>query len=193
MKVKSLTQLYRQSKFWDNLTEIIDASYKKYNYVPENVANESLFGSYIMLGELLDPNHTYEYKKKNGNVYSYADSDGNNFNVRVYFQPYDGDFFEVKAYWIDPKTNKPIYNEFPPNSTSRDWDKKSNTVAKIYRDEILPFFKNQELSNLLVFKPMDAKRYQLSIRMVKKFNTDNYKIIEDFPKQITIVKEDKNV
>jgi hypothetical protein len=179
--MKKLTEIY------NSLSKKVQRNYKKYNYIPKNWADENLFENYILLGELLDPNNSYEYTKINRNTYGYIDASGNNFYVKITYQPTQEPYMEVKAYWIDLKTNKPVYDKLP-NVTAKDWDKRSNTVAKIYQDEIIPFFKSQDLTDLMVFLPLDPKRYQLSIRMVKKFNKDNFEIIEDFPNKITIVK-----
>ena len=64
-------------------------------------------------------------------------------------------------------------------------------MAKIYSEEILPMFLNQTISNELRIYPVyaDIKRYQFSIRMVKKFLNDKIEIIEDKPKMIKIIKK----
>jgi hypothetical protein len=61
-----------------------------------------------------------------------------------------------------------------PNSSAIDWDKRSDTVAKIYRDKILPFFKQQTLTNLMVIKPISSSRMKFAERLVKKFTPEDF-------------------
>ena len=75
-----------------------------------------------------------------------------------------------------------------PNSNAIDWDKKSDTVAKIFRDEILPLFLSKKLDvSIMKIIPITMSRYQFAIRLVNKFvDTDKIEIIENKPKEITL-------
>ena len=103
------------------------------------------------------------------------------------YQPITEGYFEVKPGWLD-ENNKPKYDKLPFKINSIDWDKRSDTVAKIYKDEFLPFFLNQNLTDLLKFKPIDNQRYYFSLRLVKKYKPTGCEIIEEFPKTITLMK-----
>lgn len=150
-----------------------------------NFIDQNLYETYTILGELLDPNNSYDYQEKSKGFWTYIDINNNLFFVRLIFQPTTDPYFELKTGWID--NGKPRY-DLPNNSTSQDWDKRSNTVAKIYKDEIIPFFNNQTLNDTLIIKPLDIKRYQFSIRLINKFKIHNTEIIENKPKEIIIKK-----
>jgi hypothetical protein len=113
---------------------------------------------------------------------------GNYYDVRLLFQPFKGGYYELKTWWSD-ESGKKYYDQVPQSSTGKDWDKRSNTVAKIFRDEIIPIFKKQDLSLILKFVPLDKQRYYFSLRMIKKFIPKEWKIIENFPTEIMIEKE----
>lgn len=169
------------------LNEIIQELKDKHQYDPKDIGDENLFDSYIMLAELLDPNDAYPYTG-NKEWYKYEDINGNEFHVRLAYMPASPEFWELKTWWMNDK-GRPIYDKLPPNVTVMDWDKRSNTVAKIFRDELLPLFKSQNLSNLMYVRPIDSKRYYFSMRLLKKFIPKDWEIIEDFPKKITVVKK----
>lgn len=152
-----------------------------------NHTEQNLFESYTFLGEILNPNDSYQYKLLNKYLWQYTDSNQNDFYVRLIHQPTSPDYFEIKTFWLGDN-NTPIYDYLPQNVSTKDWHKRGNTVAKIYRDEIIPFFNKQNMTNVLKIKPMDIKRYQFSIRMVNKFTPKTLNIIENKPKDITIRK-----
>lgn len=169
------------------LNEIIQELKDKHQYDPKDIGDENLFESYILLGELLDPNDSYQYSGSRG-WYKYNDMNDNEFHVRLVYQPASPEFWELKTWWMNDN-GKPVYDKLPQNVSAQDWDKRSNTVAKIFRDELLPLFNSQDLSNLLFIKPLDSKRYYFSMRLIKKFIPKDWEIIEDFPKKITVVKK----
>ena len=153
----------------------------------DDFADENLFESYVMMSELLDPSNSYDYSAVGKSIWKYQDIFKNYIFVRIVYQPVENPYLEIKTWWID-ENGKRIYNEIPKSSSSQDWDKRSNTIAKIFKDEIIPFFEKQNLSNELKLIPVTKSRYYFSLRMVEKFIPKNWKIIEDFPKEIKIVK-----
>lgn len=163
----------------------------KYGYDPTTFDEENLQESYIMLSELLNPNNAYDYKTIGNGMWQYEDMFANQLFVRLVYQPVKDGHFEFKTWWIDEDGNK-VYNEVPQGSSTKDWDKRTDTVAKIFRDEALPKFKQNNTTDKLVFLPVTKSRYLFSMRMIKKFIPTGWEIIEDFPKSITIVKDGNN-
>ena len=167
---------------------MVDTEIQKYLSENEsNLSEELLIESNVLLGELLNPENSYEYDGSRG-WFHYDDINVNTYFVRLAYQPTSTPFFELKTGWYD-KNNVPWYDPpVAPNTTAIDWDKRSNTVAKIYRDEIIPFFKSQNLSDLMVFNPISTSRYNFSIRLIKKFTPKEFRIEEYYPTQIKIFK-----
>jgi len=135
-----------------------------------SLEDELILFNEILLGELLNPNNAYEYSGSKG-FYLYRDMNDVEFFVRLVYQPTNNPYFELKTGWLDK--GKPIYEpSIPPvskNSSAKDWDKRSDTVAKIFKDEIIPFFKKQELADSIVFKPVSNSRIKFASRLVDKF------------------------
>lgn len=175
-----------------NLMEIVHdviIELKKQNrYNPKNFGEENLYDSYILLAELLNPSNSYQYEKDIKGVWKYEDISGNMFYARLVYQPVSNPYFEVKTWWVD-EHGKRQYDNLPNSVTAKDWDKRSDTVAKIFRDEMIPMFEKQKLSNRMIFKPVTESRYYFSLRMIKKFIPKEWKIIENFPKEIVVEKE----
>ena len=174
-------------KLFEILDELINEVKKNGQYHYKEDWEKNWLHTNLMLSELLNPNNAYEYINHKNEIWTFKDTNGIQFCAFMSATPGKPPFYEFKTWWVDPETKKRIYNYLPPVS-SIDWDKKSDTVAKIFRDEIIPKFKNQSFADLLVINPVDSQRFQLSIRMVKKFIPKEWEIIEKFPKQIIIKK-----
>lgn len=170
-------------EIWD---EIVQEMIDKGQYRPINDADRNVLNTHIMLGELLDPSNAYEYSVYKNEIYYFDDSGGNMFCARLVFQPTAKPFYEFKTWWVED--GKAVYNRLPDNTPASDWSKRSDTVAKIFKDEIIPKFEKQRSTNRMSIIPVDSKRYQLSIRMVKKFIPNDWTIIEEYPKAIHIDK-----
>lgn len=159
MKVKNLQKLIK-----NELKEFFKTN--KYS-----LEDELILENEIILSELLDPEDSYEYKGSKG-LYYYEDVNNVKFFVRLTYQPISDPYFELKTGWLN-KQGKPQYEPSTPpissDSSAIDLDKRSNTLAKIYRDEILPFFKEQELSGRMVIKPISASRSRFSRMLISKF------------------------
>jgi len=155
-----------------------------------NLTDKNLYETYTILGELLNPDYAYPYTQKIKGLWEYNDAVGNTYFVRLVYQPTDQPYFELKTGYYD-ENSKPKYDpSVPPNSTSQDWDKRSDTVAKIYRDEVIPLFLEQDLCNTLIIKPLEIKRYQFSVRLINKFTPTNIIDVEyNKPKSIILIKK----
>jgi hypothetical protein len=139
---------------------------------------------------ILDANgETFNYTKIGNGIFTYKDSMNNAFFVRLTYNATIKPYFELKTGWLENNNPaKPKYEpSLPQNTTSKDSFTRTNTVAKIFKNEIIPYFKNQKLSNELAIKPLSQSRYQFSIRLVRKYTPTNLEIIED-ANQIRIVK-----
>ena len=144
----------------------------------------------ILMAELLDPNgDAFEYTVSNG-IYTYMDSKDNLFFVRLSYEATEDPFFVLKTGWF--KNNdilKPMYEPSLPDDVSiYDGNIRTNTIAKIYQDEVLPLFDKQSLSDKMVIEPLSISRYQFAIRMVKKLTPSIYDIIEQPFDKILIIK-----
>jgi hypothetical protein len=137
-----------------------------------------------LMVEVVNPDgEIFEYKESNiKGLFVYRDSYNNLYFARIFFNPIeDNPHFEFKTGWFeDNNISKPKYNpHLPPNTTGIDNLKRRNTVGKIYRDEILPFFKqNQNLSNKLYIKPISHSRHIFSQRLVKNHTSPDFNIEE---------------
>jgi len=161
MKVKHLQELVKSE---------IKQFFKTNKYCLED---ELILENEIILSELLDPEDSYEYEGSKG-LYYYKDSNNVKFFVRLVYQPLSDPYFELKTGWIN-KQGKPQYEPstppISPDSSAIDLDKRSNTLAKIYRDEILPFFKQQDLSDKMAIKPISPSRSRFSRMLISKFTS----------------------
>jgi hypothetical protein len=142
--------------------------------------NEWLDEEDNLMDEVVNPDgDKFDYKQIKKGLFTYEDSLGNLYFVRMTYQPTDNPYFELKVGWFeDNDLSKPKYEpNLPPNSTSLDNIKRRNTVTKIYRDEILPLFlQSSKLSNRLTIKPISNSRFIFSQRLIqnntpKDFNT----------------------
>lgn len=154
------------------------------DYIPLPPMDQNLFESYWMLGELLNPDNAYEYEELGKGYWVFEDIRGYEYFIRVVYQPVKDGYLEVKMGWVDlPKQEK--YLQQP----AREIDEgRSDTIAKIYRDEVIPFFQNQNLTDILIISPLDIKRYQFSIRLALKYTPTQITLIEDKPNKIILRK-----
>ena len=140
---------------------------------------QDLFETYAIVSELLDANDAYDYKKTSKTTWSYNDILGNTFYVKLTYIPKlnkaQEDYIELKTFWLD-EAGKPQYSDTTTNSTNKDLQTRSDTLAKIYRDEIIPFFIEQNITNRLRIVPVDKIRYRLSKMLVGKYTPDTMDI-----------------
>lgn len=153
-----------------------------------SLEDELILENEIWIGELLNPDDAYPYEGSKG-YYTYKDESGDIFFVRLYYIPDVG--MEFKTGWINDKGAAQYEPSVPPhskNSSAIYVNKRSDTVAKIYRDEILPFFEKQELTNTMLIRPISTSRMKFAERLVKKFTpTDIFNIEYGSPLIITKV------
>jgi hypothetical protein len=175
----------------EKLYDIVKEEIQKYfeNH-PYSLKDKLLMETDILLGELLNPDNSYSYEKVSKGFFTYNDLNGVKFFVRAAYVPEPQNYFEFKTGWFDENekiTYEPSTPPTSPNSSALDWDKRSDTVAKIYRDEILPFFKQQNLTDTMVIKPISSSRMKFAERLVKKFTPEGFEV--EFKSKEIIIKK----
>ncbi len=175
-------------KLNDILDELIEEYNQKGQYHPIDSLDEANITTALLLGELLNPENAYQYFYDRG-CYRFKDDDGIIFTaIMTSSLGKTENFCEFKTFWYEPNSRIPIYNKLPQNSSGIVGSKRSDTVAKIFRDEIIPKFKQQDFAQLLVFNPVSHQRYLFSMRLIKKFIPKDWEIEEQYPKRIIIRK-----
>lgn len=157
---------------------------------PYNLKDELILENEIIIGELLNPDNALPYTGSKG-WFSYIDPQGVEFFVRAFYNPTRG-YIELKTGWLDEE-GTPTYEPSIPygneKTHTKDIHSRSDTVAKIYRDEILPFFDSQDLSDILVIDPISSSRSKFSERLVSKFTPQGKYDIEKDGLKIIIRKK----
>jgi hypothetical protein len=175
----------------DNLRKIVKKELQKhFKSHPYSLEDEMVITNEVMLGELLNPDNSLPYEKVSKGFYTYEDPNGVKFFVRAAYTPEPQNYFEFKTGWFD-QNGKATYEPSVPygnqETSALDINSRSDTVAKIYRDEILPFFKQQTLTDTMVIKPISSSRMKFAERLVKKFTPEDF-TTEFKDKEITIKK-----
>jgi hypothetical protein len=137
-----------------------------------------------LMAEVVNPDgERFEYKESNiKGLFTYKDSYNNLYFARIFYQQTSSPYFEFKVGWFeDNNLSKPKYEpQLPPNVTGMDNLKRRNTIAKIYRDEILPYFKSKSsLSNTLIILPISDLRYTFSKRLIQNYTPDQFEVQYD--------------
>jgi len=137
-----------------------------------------------LMAEVVNPDgERFEYKESNiSGLYIYKDSRNNLYFARILYQNISNPHFEFKVGWFeDNDISKPKYEpQLPPKAISIDNLKRRNTISKIYRDEIIPYFKEKtHLSNKLTINPISDLRYTFSKRLVQNYTPENFDIQYD--------------
>ncbi len=137
-----------------------------------------------LMAEIVNPDgEHFQYEELNiKGLYTYEDSRGNLYFARIFTQPTNPPHFEFKVGWFeDNSINKPKYEpQLPPSAIGIDNLKRRNTIAKIYRDEIIPYFKEKSsISNFLIINPISDLRYTFSKRLVQNWTPKDLNIQYD--------------
>jgi hypothetical protein len=162
----------------DNLKEIVKEELQKHfkNHL-YSLKDEMIITNEVLIGEFLNPENSLSYEKVSKGFYTYEDPNGVKFFVRAAYTPEPQNYFEFKTGWFD-QNGKATYEPSVPygnqNTSALDINTRSDTVAKIYRDEILPFFKQQTLTDIMVIKPISSSRMKFAERLVKKFTPEDF-------------------
>jgi hypothetical protein len=175
----------------DNLRKIVKEELQNHFLThPYSLKDKILMETDIMLGELLNPENSLPYRGDKG-FYLYDDPNGVTFFARAHYNPIR-DYLEFKTGWLD-ENGKAIYEPSVPygneKTSTKDIHSRSDTVAKIYRDEILSFFDMQNLSNILIIDPISSSRSKFAERLVNKFTSKEKYNIEKESNMIIIKKK----
>ena len=162
----------------NNLKKIVKEELQKhFKSHPYFLEDELIITNEVMIGELLNPENSLSYEKVSKGFYTYEDPNGVKFFVRAAYVPEPQNYFEFKTGWFD-QNGKATYEPSVPygnqETSALDINSRSDTVAKIYRDEILPFFKQQTLTDIMVIKPISSSRMKFAERLVKKFTPEDF-------------------
>lgn len=151
--------------------------------------------------EVVNPDgEIFDYTSTNiKGLYTYKDSKDNLYFARISYYAAKQPYFEFKVGWFkDNDLSKSTYEPaLPQEGTSMDNIKRRNTVAKIYRDEILPFYKEKASKDIpLIINPISNSRYIFSQRLVKNYTPSEYTVTEQDGKLIitlnaNLIKESK--
>jgi hypothetical protein len=153
----------------------------KYNRIHESILLEE---EDKLMAEVVNPDgEHFQYQESNTKgLFTYKDSQDNLYFARIFYQPTSNPHFEFKVGWFkDNDLSKPQYDPpLPFSAIGIDNLKRRNTVAKIYRDEIIPYFKkNLSLSNTLTINPISDLRYTFSKRLVQNHTPKDFDIQYD--------------
>ena len=161
-----------------------DPEYTKLKYPESNV-----YESWAFMGELLDPSKAYEYKEAAKGVWTFEDRNDITYFVRLTYQPVKTPFYEFKVGWFD-ENNTAQYHQKAKGDIEID-SFRSDTIAKIYKDEVISAFTKSEYCGEMHIIPLkeDSARYNFFLRMAEKFPIPGTTLIEDKYKCI-IVKKD---
>jgi hypothetical protein len=176
---------------FEDLHNIVKEELKEYFKTnPYSLKDEMLIETDILIGELLNPDNSLSYEKVSKGFYTYKDPNGVKFFVRAAYTPEPQNYFEFKTGWFD-KNGKATFEPSVPygnqETSALDINSRSDTVAKIYRDEILPFFKQQNLTDTMVIKPISSSRMKFAERLVKKFTSEDF--TTEFKEKEIIIKK----
>lgn len=139
-----------------------------------------------LIFEFFEPNNSYTYEKVGVGLWKYKDEGGNIFFVSC-SKVDRNSYLEFETWWEDSSGNK-IYDKVPKIGNNVELNKRGNTISKIFRDEIIPMFQSMKKYNSIVILPVTISRYLFTMRMIKKFIPETWKIVETYPKQIVIKK-----
>ena len=173
------------------LLELLKQIRSESNYPKEgDWSLQDVYETYALLSEFLDSTNAYEYNQSGKTTWSYKDALNNEFYIKLAYIPglqqNDVGYLELKTFWTD-ESDIPQYTDFNGNTTNKDLQKRSDTVAKVYHDEVIPFFQSQNLTKELRIIPVNDVRYRLSQMMVKKYTPEDYRI-QYFKNYISISK-----
>lgn len=169
-----------------NLQQLEEEAYLKGNMLFRNWEDREkekfLSQEDELMHEVVNPDgEIFDYKKVGRDLFTYEDSKGNLYFARIVYQPTNSPYFEFKVGWFENNdVTKPKYDpQLPANSTALDNVKRRNTVAKIYRDEILTIFKhNITLADSLIIDPISQSRFIFSQRLVKNHTPKSFNVTE---------------
>lgn len=138
------------------------------------------------MGGLLNPDNAFEYTKVNNFLFTYKDSLNNVYFLQLIKEPFNR-YHEILIGWFD-SNNKMIFEPaLPTNIDSKDNNKRGNTVAKIFRDELLPLIEKNNFC--FSIKTMDNKRNAFSKRLLLKFFNTDKNVLKEFKNNFFVSKK----
>ena len=138
---------------------------------------------------MFDTSNTYDYEieqENSENIICSFISDGIKFYVELIFRNKvisELSHYEFQTSWLG---DHGIEFEDPPKSSES--NKRSNTVALIFRDEIVPYFMSQSNTNRRVVEPTNSVRKRYFKMLVNNFVGSNVKVFDDH-NEIVLIKK----
>jgi len=131
-----------------------------------------LFADVLLFQELANPNHSYNYKEVEPNIWEFQDKYLNNIQVEYFpevkyintqFVVEDKDGVEFISFDINRDKDRIAPFTFHHNKDER----RSDTIAKIILDEIVPKYLINKTSQILKIAPIDNYRYQIFLKIAE--------------------------
>jgi hypothetical protein len=160
------------------------------SFTLSNILEKILLESYTLIGENIDIDNTYDYKKEGSSIWSFIDKNNIKHYTKVNYNPGVKDKqITIKFFWVE-EDNKPRYDK-PPYTD----EKVFNTHLKIFITEILPLMKSYEDHfgiDYITLDPTDEIRYRLyRIALNSILNKSEYEMKEDEKKNLLFIKRKK--
>lgn len=148
-------------KLMDLLSQIIQESKQK----QLNEVEVVLFEETELFCELGDPNNSYKYKEVAHDIWEFEDRFGNILGVQINANKYVDSFFKVKN--LSGKELRvfdvtKIEGNIDPNTYHNGTDeRRSDTICKILRDEIIPKYLINKKPQLIKLHPLNDYRHKI--------------------------------
>lgn len=145
-------------------------------YLNSNAKDQVLLESYTLIGENINIDNSYGYKKEGKTIWSFIDKEDFKHVIKINYNPgVKSKELTIKFFWDD--NGKPNYSKPPATD-----DRVFNTHLKIFMHEVLPqlpeLFKYAE-TDKLTLDATDATRYRLySIALSSLLNLNKYELIK---------------
>jgi hypothetical protein len=158
------------------------------DYIGLSAPKDQIYESWVIMSELLDPNKSYDYKEVGKGFWIFEDRNDITYFVRLTYQPVKEPFYELKIGWFDKDGHQQYYKQ-TKDEIEID-SQRSDTIAKIYRDEVIPMFIKSEHSGEMHILPLkeDPARYKFFLRMAQKFPIPDTTLVENKYKSIIVKK-----
>lgn len=152
-----------------------------------NILEQILHSTYVLIGENIDLDNTYNYELVAPSVWEFQDREKYYNNIKVNYNPGSIDKeITVKFYWVGedskPKYDVPLHTD----------EKIFNTYLKIFINEILPkldeYFNHFNIDKITL-DPVDITRYRLfRIALNKILDKEIYELIEEPTRNLLFIK-----
>jgi len=154
------------------LSKILSEAIQKTSKQGLNEYESVLFADVLLFQELANPNHAYDYKEIEPNLWEFQDRYLNTIQVEYFpdvkyvntqFVVEDKNGVEFISFDIDKDKDRIAPFTFHHNKDER----RSDTIAKIILDEVVPKYLINKNSGVLKIAPIDNYRYQIFYKIAE--------------------------